>query len=84
MNPDHQHKERKTTHNTISTDEGIENHKEALSKFDDVQEKSNSIVETPVRPNTSKVTVQDPSTGTVASKTPNIPVVGESHLFERK
>jgi hypothetical protein len=38
-------------------DEGIENHKEALSKFDEVQEKSNSIVETPVRPKTSKVTV---------------------------
>ena len=69
LTPDHQHKERETTHNTISPDEGIENRKEALSKFDEVQEKSNSIVETPVRSKTSKVTVQDPSTGTVASKT---------------
>ena len=40
-------------------------HKETLSKSDEVQEKSNSIVETPVRPKTSKVTVQDPSTGIV-------------------
>jgi len=46
LTPDHQHKERETTHNTISPDEGIENHTETLSKFDDVQEKSNSIVET--------------------------------------
>jgi hypothetical protein len=69
LTPEHQHKERETTHNTISPVEGIENHKETLSKFDEVQEKSNSIVETPVRPKTSKVTVQDPSTGTVASKT---------------
>ena len=56
LTPDHQHKERETTHNTISPDEGIKNHKETLSKFDEVQEKSNSIVETPVRPKTSKVT----------------------------
>jgi hypothetical protein len=68
LTPDQQHKERETIHNTISPDEGIENHKEALSTFDEVQEKSNSIVETPVRPKTSKVTVQDPSTGTVRLK----------------
>jgi len=68
LTPDHQHKERETTYNTISNDEGLESNKETLSKFDEVQEKSNSIVETPVRPKTSKVTIEDPSTGTVASK----------------
>ena len=39
LTPDHKHKERETTHNTNSPDESIENHEEALSKFDEVQEK---------------------------------------------
>jgi hypothetical protein len=36
LTPDHQHKERETTHNTNSPDESIENHEEVLSKFDEV------------------------------------------------
>jgi hypothetical protein len=84
LTPDHQHKERKTTHNTISPDEGIENHKEALSKFDEVQEKSNSIVETPVRPNTSKLSVQDPSTGTVASKKQQTYQLWRNHIWYQR
>ena len=68
LTPAHQQKEREITYNTLSNDQGLEGNKETLSKFDEVQEKSNSIMETPVRPKTSKVTVEDPSTGTVASK----------------
>ncbi len=69
LTPDHQHREGETTHNALSPDEGIENNIETLSKIDEVQDKSNnlvqensnSIVETPVRPKTSKVTIQNPS-----------------------
>ena len=76
LTPDHQHREGETTHNALSPDEGSENNKETLSKPAEVREKSNGIVqenskstvETPVRSKTSKVTVADPCTETVASK----------------
>ena len=63
LTPDRKQKEGETTHNALSPDEGIKNNNETLSKNDEVEEKSNnlvqdnsnSIVETPVRPKTSDI-----------------------------